>query len=254
MTKTGKRPIHVDCERCPVRTDDRFCGLEQADRLMLSSIKSMHAYPRGETIFFEGQPATGVYILCSGRVKLSTNSEEGRSIIVRVVEPGEVLALSATVTGAPLEGSASAIDDCTVSFVSKRDFTSLLNGNRPIAVKALKELGRVYRNAYTRICTLGLSSSVGEKLARLFLEWCDKNRAEGGAIRIPLTYTHEEMAEMIGSSRETVTRLLRTFRDRGLISFEGNTLLIPDKRRLRGLIGGAGRTSGKISGGNCAAA
>lgn len=248
MTKPTKLKMSVDCDSCPMRTEDHFCGLEQTEMLKFSSLKSRQRYPRGKTIFFEGEPAGGVYILCAGRVKLSTNSEEGKSIIVRIVEPGEVLALSATVNSSPLEGSARAIDECLISFVDKRDFTHLLNSSRPVALKAIGELGRVYRKAYTRICTLGLSSSVSERLARLFLEWCDRSCAESVSASIPLTYTHEEIAEMIGTSRETVTRLLGTFREQCLIDLHGHMLYIPDTRRLRGLVGSGKGRNGKASG------
>ncbi|MEO8649197.1 MAG: Crp/Fnr family transcriptional regulator [Acidobacteriota bacterium] len=204
--------------------------------MKLGELKSTRRYPRGKTLFFEGQRAGGVYVLCSGRIKLSTHSEEGKAIIARVVEPGEVLALSAIVNGTPHEGTASAIDDCLIGFINKRDFENLLNSSPLIALKAMKELGRVYRKAYTRICTLGLSTSVSGRLTRLFLEWCDlsPNGGESATIRQP--YTHEEIAEMIGTSRETVTRLLRTFRERGLIDLEDGMLHIPNKNHLRSLV------------------
>ena len=83
---------------------------------------------------------------------------------------------------------------------------------------------------------LGLSASASDKLAKLLLDWCRKS-GDAGVARIRMGFTHEEIAEMIGTSRETVTRMLKMLRDRGLIRFEGSDLLIPDQRRLREAIG-----------------
>lgn len=221
------------CNGCKLRSETYFCSLPDHEFDDLSVRKIAHAYPKGSTLFVEGQPANGVYILCFGRVKLSTYSQEGRSLIVRIAEPGEVLGLSACIAGVSFEATAKAIADCQVNFVSRKDFVELLKNDCNAALNAIRELSRLYHKAHTLICSLGLSGSAGEKLANLFLGWCGPDDQRLTDVRIPMSFTHEEIAEMIGTSRETVTRLLRSFRERDLVRVEGRDLIVPDTRRLR---------------------
>jgi CRP/FNR family transcriptional regulator, cyclic AMP receptor protein len=237
MKVPGTFKTQEDCLGCVWRSEGFFCDLPNSELRQFSSYKITHAYPRGTALFTEGQPANGVYMLCAGRVKLSTYSEEGRSLIVRVAEPGEILGLSACVAGVTHEGSAQVIADCQVNFVRRSEFLSLLKNNSAAAMNAIRELSHLYHKAHAQICSLGLSVSAGDKLAKLLLDWSKKCDDGGAGVSIEMLYTHEEVAEMIGTSRETVTRMLKIFKDRGLIQIIGPHLLIPDKRRLRGAIG-----------------
>jgi len=193
-------------------------------------------YSQGSAVFIEGQPSRGVYVLCSGRAKLSAYSEEGRAIILRVAEPGEVLGLSAVVSGAPYEKTAHVIEDSSVSFIKRKDFIRFIEQHHIAALNALRQMSGNYLKAHLQICSLGLSASVGDKLARLLLQWYDRSTITGPAY-ISQTYTHGEMAEMIGTSRETVTRLLKDFRERDLIRLTKGEMCIPDRTRLKASIG-----------------
>lgn len=231
-------PLQRDCSECTWRTDGFFCDLaDSGSRRDLSRLMSTHAYPKGSVLYLEGQPANGVYVLCSGRVKLSTYSEDGRSLIVRIAEAGELLGLSACIAGISFEGSAQVVADCQVKFIRSRDFIELLRRNSGAAFNAIRELSQNYHKAHAQICSLGLSASVSDKLAKLFLEWFDRVGGNGSGAHVRMEYTHEEIAEMIGTSRETVTRLLKIFRTRKLINIEHNDLFIPDRRRLEAAIG-----------------
>lgn len=230
-------PVHTDCPSCEWRTPAFFCSLPESALVEFSRIKVTHTYPRNTTLFMEGQPAEGVYVLCSGRVKLSTYSEDGRSIIVRIAEPGEVLGLSASVAGGNYEGSAQAVDDCQINFVRRNEFVRLLSDNSPAALNAIRELSATYHKAHAKICSLGLSASVSDKLAKLLLDWYERNANGDAGAHISMEYTHEEIAEMIGTSRETVTRILKTFKTRNLIMLDRSDLYIPDKRKLEESIG-----------------
>ena|ERR1700720_1343436 len=108
--------IIENCVTCPHREDRLFCNLPPAGVQRLSEITSASAYPKGATLFVEGQGARGVFILCAGRVKLSTSSVDGRTLIVRISEPGEVLGLPATVTGTPYELTADVIEPTQANF------------------------------------------------------------------------------------------------------------------------------------------
>ena len=209
-----------------------------------------HEYPKGATLFIEGQPSNGVYVLVAGRVKLLAYSEEGRAIIVRVAEAGEILGLSACIAGVPFEVSAAVSLDCRVHYIRRDDFLAFLRTNQEAALGVIKELSLLYHAAHYQICSLGLSTSAADKLAKLFLHWSERTFRGAADGSIPLNFTHEEIAEMIGTSRETVTRLMKSFKARILIRLEGSKLIIPDKTNLKAAIGSrsAGVTTLTVNG------
>src|SRR6201987_4217406 len=118
--------IIENCVTCPHREDRLFCNLPPAAVQRLSEITSASSYPKGATLFVEGQAARGVFILCAGRVKLSTSSADGKSLIVRIAEPGEVLGLPATVTGKLYELTADVLEPTQANFIARTDFLNFL--------------------------------------------------------------------------------------------------------------------------------
>jgi len=235
--------IQHKCADCSVTAEGFFCDLQESTLQNLESLKISNVYPRGSVLFIEGQPSNGVYILCQGRVKLSTCSREGKVIILQIAEPGEVLGLSAVVSDSVYEATAEVVEPCQVNFVRKTDFLRFLQQNADACLSAVRQLSHNYQTAHLQICSLGLSSSVADKLAKLFLGWCNANgngnhhENGNGTVRLKISYTHEEIAEMIGTSRETVSRLLKTFRERKLITLKGSDLIIHDKKRLEMIVG-----------------
>lgn len=229
------------CNDCELPSRGFFCNLQKPTLQNLDSLKISNLYPRGSVLFIEGQPSQGVYILCQGRVKLSTCSPDGKVIILQIAEPGEVLGLSAVVSDSPFEATAEVVEPCQVNFVRKSDFLRFLQQNTDACLSAVKQLSQNYQTAHLQICSLGLSHSVADKLAKLFLSWCNSNGNGSlngnGMVRLKISYTHEEIAEMIDTSRETVSRLLKNFRERKLISLKGADLVIHDKKKLEAIVG-----------------
>jgi CRP/FNR family transcriptional regulator len=228
--------IIENCISCPHREERLFCNLPDPAVKSLASITSSAAYPKGATLFVEGQPARGVFILCSGRVKLSTSSADGKTLILRIAEPGEVLGLPATVTGTAYELTADVIEPAQANFITRNEFLGFLRDNGDAALRVAQQLGETYHSAITEMRTIGLSHSAGEKLARFLLEWASNYPEEKGQVRIKLTLTHEEIAQMIGSSRETVTRLLADFRKKQILQVMGSTLIIKNKQGLQSIV------------------
>jgi CRP/FNR family transcriptional regulator, cyclic AMP receptor protein len=225
--------IIENCLACPHRQERLFCNLSDG-----ASITSSAAYPKSATLFVEGQPARGVFVLCSGRVKLSTSSADGKTLILRISEPGEVLGLPATVTGTCYELTADVIEPGQANFIARNDFLGFLKDNGEAALRVAQQLGETYHSAISEMRTIGLSRSAGEKLARFLLEWASNYPEEKGQVRIKLTLTHEEIAQMIGSSRETVTRLLADFRKKQLLQVIGSTLVVKNKAALESIVSG----------------
>lgn len=202
----------------------------------LADITSPSSYPKGATLFVEGQTARGVFILCSGRVKLSTTSADGKTLIVRIADQGEVLGLPATVTGKPYELTGEVIEPTQANFIARQDFLSFLRGHGEVGLRVAQQLGETYHSAIAEMRTIGLSHSVGEKLARFLLDLSAGHENGKGEIRVTLTLTHEEIAQMIGASRETVTRLFGEFKKKQLLQVRGSTLIIRDKAALESVL------------------
>ena len=226
--------IIESCLTCKVRADRIFCDLPNHALQAFEAIKYATAYPKGAVLFVEGQAPRGIFVLCKGRVKLSICATDGKTLILKIAEPGEVLGLSATVSGKPYELTAETIDPCQVNFVKREDFLRFLKDNSDACFKVAEQLSEKYNNACHEVRSLGLSHSAGEKLAKLLLEWTGKN---GEAVkqepRLKLALTHEEIAQMIGTSRETVTRLFAEMKKRQIVQSKGSTIVIRNKAALK---------------------
>ena len=226
--------IIESCLTCKMRTDRLFCDLPTAALQSFESIKYATAYPKGAVLFVEGQAPRGIFVLCKGRVKLSICASDGKTLILKIAEPGEVLGLSAAVSGKTYELTAETIDPCQVNFVKREDFLHFLKEHSEACFKVAEQLSEKYHNACNEVRSLGLSHSAAEKLAKLLLEWSSKN-GEGAKPepRLKLRLTHEEIAQMIGTSRETVTRLFAEMKRRQIVQSKGSTLVIHNTAALR---------------------
>ena len=229
--------ITENCVICKLRHSGFFCDLPKQSVEDLDKIKYASAFPPGAVLFVEGQLPRGVYIICSGRVKLTTTSRDGKTLILRIAEAGEVLGLHGTVSEKPHDLTAETLQPCQLDFVKRDDFLKFLQSHPDACLHAAQHLSQDCQSAYEMIRSLGLSHSVSEKLARLLLEWASGGEETKEGIRIKIALTHEEIAQLIGTSRETVTRVLGEFREKQFAQLRGSTLLIRNKAALEKLIG-----------------
>src|SRR5438477_8410840 len=219
--------IHNTCTECTVRAERLFCNMAASAIAAVDAIKFTGVYPKGSLLFVEGEIPRGIFILCSGRAKLTTSSTEGKTLIVKIAEPGEVLGASATILGKPYEVSAETIEPAQLNFIKRDDFLKLLGTNVEVCMHTAQQLSEKYHSAQREIRSLGLSQTTGEKLARLILDWCERNGDETPrGIRVQVLLTHEEIAQMIGTTRETVTRLLSGWRRKKMIEIKGSNLFV----------------------------
>ncbi|HEX8196142.1 MAG TPA: Crp/Fnr family transcriptional regulator [Pyrinomonadaceae bacterium] len=237
MKALNNLTVQHRCLNCEFRAGNYFCHLPPPVLQLFESLKITNSYPKGAKIFMEGQLSNGIYMLCQGRVKLSTCSKDGKVIVLRIAEPGEVLGMSAAVSNSAYKATAEVLESCQVNFVRKDDFLRFLEHNGEASLSAVRQLSRNYHAAHAQIRLFGLSTSVADKLAKLLLEWCERKGGAEYNVLLNISYTHEELAEMIGTSRETVTRILKDFRERDLITIKGSSLIVLDKARLEAAIG-----------------
>jgi CRP/FNR family cyclic AMP-dependent transcriptional regulator len=225
-----------NCVTCPVRNDHLFCSLSLNAGQRLNEVKSTAVYPRGAMLFIEGQQPRGVFVLCSGRVKLSTTSREGKTIITKISEPGDVLGLNAVVSGRPYEVTAEMMEPGQGNFVPRDSLMQLMKDFPEVSMRVAQQLSRNYFTAYEEIRTLGLSISPSEKFAKLLLSWTTSEPHNDGASQMKLTLTHEEIGELIGTTRETVSRLFSEFKKKQLVHLKGATLVIRSRPALERIV------------------
>jgi CRP/FNR family transcriptional regulator, cyclic AMP receptor protein len=195
-------------------------------------------YPKGGMFFMEGQSATGVFLLRSGRAKESMVSNKGRTAIVRVAGPGVILGLSAVLADLPHESTAETLEPSHADFVRKGPFLHLLKTSVHLSQIVATQLSNNCKEAYAAIRCLGLSGSVPERLARLLLQWAEcplPNQNGDRAKRFRVTLTHEEISQFVGSTRETMSRILGGFRDKKWITMNGSIWTINNESAIRRL-------------------
>lgn len=228
-----------DCTACTNRNAQFFCGFSHPALQALNQVSHKSTLPAGAILFVEGQAPRGMFIVCSGRVNLSTTSREGKILILKTAKAGEVLGLSASISGVGYETTAETATACQLAFIERKRFLELLESHSEMGAHTAQCLSRDYQTAYRDIHGLVLTRSSAGKLARLLLAQSSgqetlRHEAQG-EIRVDAIMTHEEMAQRIGASRETVTRLLSHLRKKQLIRLDGANLIIHDRTGLEAL-------------------
>ena len=228
--------IQQSCVTCTLRKTCSFCDLSPDAIKSLESVKFTSVYPKGSLLFVEGEKPRGVFILCSGRAKLTTSSSEGKTLIAKIAESGEILGVSAAILGTPYELSAETLEPSQINFIRTEDFMAMLGRYPEASMRAAQQLSATLQAAQRQIRNLGLSQTTTEKLARLFLDWCDKGEQTQKGVRLKVLLTHEEIAQRIGTTRETVTRLISEFKRKKLIDVKGSTVLVPVPEGLLSMV------------------
>lgn len=224
-----------DCVSCELRTATSFCGLSPRAAQNLGEIRRTSSYPAGAILFMEGEQARGVYIVCQGRVKLLTTNSDGKTLIFKIAKPGEILGLNATLSGTPHEITAETLQPAQLAYVSREDFLKFIKENGDACLQVAQHLGRDCHSAYEVIRSIGLSNSVEEKLARFLLDWSAGGQTTNLGIKVKLALTHEEIAQLIGCSRESVSRSFSEFKRKHLVEVNGATLVVQNKPALEHL-------------------
>jgi CRP/FNR family transcriptional regulator, cyclic AMP receptor protein len=213
-----------------------FCSLTGKASLQLGMISAEVSRARNELLFLEGEASENIFILCSGRVKISISSREGKTAILRIAGPGEILGLSAAMSGTPHEASAEAIELCRIKAIPVSEFLLFLQNHPVAAAEITGHLLREYRVVFNNVCRLALPSTIAGRLASLFLDWAKMHSSPEHEHRFILAVTHEEIASMTNTSRETVSRILHQFQHDKLISIKGAALTILEPESLKALV------------------
>jgi CRP/FNR family transcriptional regulator len=217
-------------------SEKSFCDLSPVVAEALEHESLTTTYPTGAVLFAEGQSPRGVFIVRRGRVKLSICGSDGRTLILRMVEPGCLLGVAAVVSGCNYEATAETQEPSEISFLRHSDLLRLMRLHGELALWVTQQISADYASTCREIRDLILSDSASEKLARLLVGWLDQNSEARNPSQMKLALTHEEIGQMIGTSRETVSRLFAGFKKQHLIQQTGSTLVIPSRIALESLI------------------
>jgi CRP/FNR family transcriptional regulator, cyclic AMP receptor protein len=154
---------NTSCFSCELRPDRKFCDLPNDALEAFDKIKRVVLFPRGATLFAEDDAPKGIFLLCDGRAKLSICSENGKKLMLRIAGPGELLGLSATLSGRPYELTAETVDASQVVFIKRRDLLRFLREHPGACMQVVTMLSGDLHTAYERVRALGLGRTRKQK-------------------------------------------------------------------------------------------
>lgn len=222
-----------------LRQVDLFEGIEEEEVERLARQAVLRKYARGETILSPGDPSERIYIIKRGRVKLSKYSPEGKEQILALLQSGDVFGALALVGGQE-NVHVEAFEETVVCSLRLEDFFAIVRAHPEIVLRLLKLLARRLEIAEREVEELVFQDVPG-RLASLLLRLArEYGEPAPGGVRISLRLTHQDLANMIGATRETVTSVLGRFRTQGLLAFDRRRIVVLNPEGLATLAG-AGR-------------
>lgn len=222
------------CQSCRMQEHLLMHQLPPALREELSNLSFRISLPAGATIFHEGDDPTGVLILRKGRSKVTMSSPEGRTIILYLASHGEILGLSSVISNTKRQVTATAIEPCELDLVRREEFLSFLSRHEDQFKAALDELAMQHTCILEAIRRLSLAPSLVANVARFLLGLNCPETAEQ-TNRIHLRLTQEEIAQQLGTTRESITRTLSRLRKEHVIEQRGHTITIQNRAMLEHL-------------------
>jgi CRP/FNR family transcriptional regulator len=221
-----------DCAECDFRSVRMFCNLGSVALADFDRLGVRTEMASGEMIFEEETPVGSVFVLCHGRVKLSSTSRQGKTLILRIASPGDVLGLGAVLSGSRYEVTAETIEPSQLKSIPREEFLQFIQKHGEASMHAAQALSEEYRSAFFDVRRLALSESSASRLASILLEWGRAASQGKPEMRFTMALTHEDLANLIGTSRETVTRMLGKFKRDKLIQVRGATIVILAPHKL----------------------
>jgi len=217
---------------CRIKDNTLFSDLTDGQLEIFKEAVKTSLHKKRDVIFVEGDPCPGFYVVKSGRVKLLKTSRDGKEQIIKILQPGELLGMETFYDGKRYGNTAMAMDDCEICFIEKRTFFEIIGQHPTIAKKIIIALSKELDNAYSKIGTMGLLNAK-EKMAHLLYTLAkDYGSNENGRIKLNLSLSRLEIAELLGITQETAIRLLKSFKDEGIIEIKRKEIIIKSPAKL----------------------
>jgi len=219
----------IDCVTCGSRSSSEWGSLCAADAGLLSRAKIVNRYAPRQTIFYQGNPPMGLYCVESGRVLLRKTDQEGRSVIVRLIGPGQTLGYRAFFSGQPYSASAEAATECTICWVDKHVVQDIIERNPMLLASFLQHVAKDLKEAEEHQLQ-SVTLPVRARLAHFLLALKDQDGEvdDEGRIILQLDLSRQDIAAVLGTTPETVARTVRSLTDEGVARFKRRQVIIDD--------------------------
>jgi CRP/FNR family transcriptional regulator len=225
----------VECEICRAKGACFFTDLKDESLKEFRDGRITNVYKKRQVVFYEGHRPHGVFLVCSGRVKVYKSDHKGHQLTVRVANHGDILGYRALLASEPYSATAEALDDSTLAYIDESRFKAILARHQILALRMLTQLAKDVRGAEDKARDMAMKSS-RERLAELILMLKatrlpgDKPERNGATMRVP--YTRQDLAELAGLAQETVIRLLTELEEQKVIAINGRQLTILNEPAL----------------------
>jgi CRP/FNR family transcriptional regulator len=216
---------HISCATCGARKSSLFGSFCDHEVSSADAVKVCSYYKKNQPLFIEGSFPRGVYCLNQGKVKVFARGDEGKEQIIHIAKEGDIIGFRAMFSGDPYRVSASTLEECNICFIAKEEFLDMMDKNASLRNGIIKELSKELGDQALFITNMA-QKSVRERLAFAMLLLGDIYGDE------PINLTREDMANFVGTATETLIRLLKDFKEEGVIEIHTRKLEIVDKERL----------------------
>jgi CRP/FNR family cyclic AMP-dependent transcriptional regulator len=227
------------CLKCEHRETGLFCNLPGEALHTLMNSRQGRMYPPGALICQEGQPAKGVFVLCSGKAQISTTTPEGVTTVLREVKPGEILGVSAVLGGTHYKTTAVVTEQCQLNFIEKQEFLKMLEDSTVIGSRVVEQILHDSGHACAELALMEVSGTLPQKLAQLLLRWAKHPlhvlKKKSNEIPFRVTATLEEIAQLTGAPAGEVEESLKAFQKKKWLRIDGKTWTILNKAGLEGI-------------------
>lgn len=225
----------VECEICRAKGACFFTELKDDSLKEFREARITNVYKKRQVVFYEGHRPHGVFLVCSGRVKIYKSDHKGHQLTVRIANHGDILGYRALLAAEPYSATAEALEDSSLAYIDETRFKAILAKHQVLALRMLTQLARDVRGAEDKARDMAMKSS-RERLAELILmlkatrQPGVKPERNGSVLKVP--YTRQDLAELAGLAQETVIRLLTELEESKVIALNGRQLTILNEAAL----------------------
>lgn len=213
-----------------------FGNLPDAQLLQIHKHTIERTYRKGTVLFLEGDPGQGFHYVKSGKVKIVKMADDGREHIIKIMGAGEIFAEVLLFNNRPYPATAIAVEESCIGLIKNLDLETLVLNNNELALQLIKALSQRLLYAQQKIKNLALNDVMARTAEILLRLASEHGQTQGGRIEISLDLSRQDLASLVGTTRETVTRMLSALKKDGVIEFTGQKVSILDEAALRRLI------------------
>ncbi len=224
----GTAPEAESCLTCGSKPDSIFCDLDRGCISELDQLRRMNFYPAGSVVFLAGEQPKGVYCVCAGKLKVWRSSPEGRSVTLGFAAAGDILGARSLLLGTTHDLSSEAVEPTKLCFIPQVNFLGYLKRNGEVSLRLAEKLSTELAVAYRQVCGVVLMPTA-ERLAELLLSLCHVHgeRTPKG-VELKANMRQDELAEMVGASRRSLSRALGILKGHGLIECRRRFIIVRD--------------------------